>query len=403
VSVEIRAAGPDEALAALRPIWLYFGNEPQEDRAQRVLRLLAPGRLHAAFDGGEAVGGAGAFSLELTVPGGRLPAAGVTVVGVMPTHRRRGVLTAMTRAQLDDVRSRGELLAALWASEGAIYGRFGYGMASLCGEIDLGTAYARFRVPVAWEGQARLVTPGEALEGVSGVYERVAASTPGMYRRSREWWESRVLDDPEWRRFGGGELVCALLEGGGEAEAYALYRIHFSFADGSSTAALTVVEAMGATPEATAAVWRYLLDVDWMERVKATLLPVDHPLFLLLVDPRRMRFRVDDALWVRLVDVEAALAGRSYRGEENVVLDVADAFCPWNEDRYHVGPRGVGRTEEPAELRLAVDALASVYLGGFTFAQLARGGLVEEPVPGAIERADALFRTDVAPWCPEIF
>ncbi|MGH3034830.1 MAG: GNAT family N-acetyltransferase, partial [Gaiellaceae bacterium] len=180
--VEIRAAGPDEALAALRPIWLYFGSEPQEDRAQRVLRLLAPGRLHAAWDGGEAVGGAGAFSFELTVPGGRLPAAGVTVVGVMPTHRRRGVLTAMTRAQLDDVRSRGEPLAALWASEGAIYGRFGYGMASLCGEIDLATAYAQFRAPVAWDGQARLVAPREALEGVSRVYDRVAASTPGMYR-----------------------------------------------------------------------------------------------------------------------------------------------------------------------------------------------------------------------------
>jgi len=235
------------------------------------------------------------------------------------------------------------------------------------------------------------------------VYERVAASTPGMYRRSREWWESRVLDDPEWRRFGGGELVCALLERGGEAEAYALYRIHFSIADGSSTAALAVVEAMGATSEATAAVWRYLLDVDWMERVKATLLPADHPLFLLLVDPRRMRFRVDDALWVRLVDVAAALAGRSYRGEEDVVLEVADAFCPWNEGRYHVGSRGVGRTDHPAELRLAVDALGSVYLGGFTFAHLARGGLVEELVSGAVGRADALFRTDSAPWCPEIF
>jgi predicted acetyltransferase len=403
VSVEIRVAGPDEALAALRPIWLYFGNEPQEDRAQRVLRFLAPGRMHAAWDGGEAIGGAGAFSLELSVPGGRLPAAGVTVVGVMPTHRRRGVLTALMRAQLDDVRARGEPLAALWASEGTIYGRFGYGMASLCGEIDLATAYAQFRGPVAWEGQARLVAAGEALEGASSVYERVTASTPGMYRRSREWWEGRILDDPEWRRFGGGELVCALLERDGEAEAYALYRVHMSFADGSSTAALTVVEAMGATPAATAALWRYLLDVDWMEWVKATLLPADHPLFLLLVDPRRMRFRVGDALWVRLVDVEAALSGRSYRGEEGVVLEVTDTFCPWNEGRYRVGSGGVGRTEEPAELCLAVDALGSVYLGGFTFAQLVHGGLVEELVSGAIERADALFRTDVAPWCPEIF
>jgi predicted acetyltransferase len=159
-----------------------------------------------------------------------------------------------------------------------------------------------------------------------------------------------------------------------------------------------VLEAMGISPDATAGIWRYLLDVDWMERVQAELLPVDHPLFLLLEQPRRMRFRVGDSLWLRLIDVGSALAARSLEGD--VVLEVADAFCPWNAARYSLDG---AKTMEDADLRLDVSDLASVYLGGFTFGQLQRAGLVEEVRPGAVSRADAAFRSDRAPWCPEIF
>jgi predicted acetyltransferase len=161
-----------------------------------------------------------------------------------------------------------------------------------------------------------------------------------------------------------------------------------------------VVEAMGASPEATAGIWRYLLDIDWMARLEAGLLPVDHPLFLLLEHPRRMRFRIGDSLWVRLVDVGAALAARSRDGDDAVVLQVADAFCPWNEARYSLDGT---KTMAGADLRLDVADLASVYLGGFTFAQLARASRVEELSEGAVALADAAFRTDRAPWCPEIF
>jgi predicted acetyltransferase len=155
---------------------------------------------------------------------------------------------------------------------------------------------------------------------------------------------------------------------------------------------------MGISPEATAGIWRYLLDVDWMERVQAELLPIDHPLFLLLAQPRRMRFRVGDSLWLRLVDVGGALAARSLEGD--VVLEVADAFCPWNAACYSLNG---AKTTEDADLSLDVADLATVYLGGFTFAQLQRAGLVQEVTPGAIARADAAFRSDRAPWCPEIF
>ncbi|MGH3006553.1 MAG: sterol carrier protein domain-containing protein [Gaiellaceae bacterium] len=145
------------------------------------------------------------------------------------------------------------------------------------------------------------------------------------------------------------------------------------------------------------------LDVDLIHTVVAELLPVDHPLQLLLVDARRMRFRVLDGLWLRLVDVGAALSSRSYATEDTLVFEIRDTFCPWNDGRWKLQAGGAERTTAPAELALDVGDLASVYLGGFTFADLFRAGLVEELVAGALVRADAVFRTDGAPWCPEIF
>jgi predicted acetyltransferase len=163
-----------------------------------------------------------------------------------------------------------------------------------------------------------------------------------------------------------------------------------------------VLEAVGVSPAATAAVWRYLLDLDWMERVQASNLPVDHPLRLLLSDSHGIRFRIGDALWLRLVDVDAALAARGYAGDDAVVVEVSDEFCPWNRGRYRLGA-GAGRTDAATDLRLDVTALASVYLGGFTFSDLLRAGLLEEVADGAVARADGLVRTDRAPWCPEVF
>jgi predicted acetyltransferase len=403
MSVEVRPAEADELLAALRPIWLYAGEEPVEERAQGVLRFLEPGRLHAAFEGATPVGGAGAFSFELTVPGGRVPAAGVTVVGVMPTHRRRGLLTAMMRAQLEDVHRRGEPVAVLWASEGPIYGRFGYGLASQCGSIRLPRAYGSFRPPFQRSGEARIVDERDALSAFPTIYDRVAAKTPGMFARSPDWWEHRLLADPEWRRRGSGAKMRLLVELGGQADAYALYRIRESVEEGLPNSTLEVLEAVGASPTATAEVWRYLLDVDLIGSVVADLLPVDHPLFLLLADPQRMRFRVENGLWARLVDVGAALSARSYAADDTLVLEVRDSFCPWNDGRWKVQGGAADRTTAPAELAVDVADLGSVYLGGFTWAQLLDAGRAEEHSEGAVTRADALFCTQRAPWCPEIF
>ena len=356
--------------------------------------------MHVATDNGSIVGGAGAFQFDLTVPGGSVRTAGVTVVGVLPSHRRRGILREMMRAQLDDIQARGEPLAALWASEASIYRRYGYGLAALCGDMNIPRTHSDFVRPVERKGTVRIVGHDEALTVCPPVYDRVCAETPGMFARTREWWKSRVLDDPEWRRFGGGELSVAVLEDDGRPQAYALYRLNFSYEDGVPTGKVVVLEAMGAEPEAEIAVWRFLLDIDWMASIEAELLPLDHPLLLLAAEPGRLRFRVGDGIFVRLVDVGAALAARSYATDDDLVIGVVDTFCPWNDACFTV--RGQKTMEEP-DLRLPVDTLGSVYLGGFTFRQLARVGCVEEVSEGALDRADALFRSERAPWCPEIF
>jgi predicted acetyltransferase len=309
----------------------------------------------------------------------------------------------MMRAQLDDVRERGEPVAYLWASEETIYGRFGYGMASLCGEIELprsGNAYGR---PFERRGHVTLLDEGDALAPFSAIYDRARGQHPGMFARTEAWWQARRLADPEKRRAGGGVLNRAFLTIDGEPQAYALYRMHQSMEAGVTTGFLNVIEAVGATSEATGEIWRFLLDVDWIARVKASLLPIDHPLFFLLARPRLMKYRVADALWVRLVDVPRALAARTIGGAAPVVVEVVDAFCPWNDGRYALGEGGVARTQAEPDLRLEVDALGSVYLGGVTFRQLARAGRIEERRPGAAARADALFPAERSPWCPEIF
>ena len=393
-----------EFAAAITAIGQYFGWHPTEEEAGRFGRDLDRERMHAAWDGDRIIGGAGAFSFDLSVPGGSVPTAGVTVVGVSPTHRRRGALRAMMRAQLDDVRERGEPLAALWASEEAIYGRFGYGMASLQGEASLAREHSAFVTGGEPSGRLRLVERDEALELFPPVWAAVRSERPGIFARRPPWWEHRALDDPPEHRAGAGPKRFAVWENADGAGAYAIYRHEPKWEAGIAESTVRVVEALGTTAEATRAIWRFLLDIDWVATLSAKLLPIDHPLFLLLASPRRMRFRVGDGLWVRLVDVGAALSARAYADGEPIVFEVADAFCPWNEGHWRLEGGVVSRTDDGADIRLDVSALGSVYLGGFTFAQLARASRIEELTPDAATRADRVFATDhAAPWCPEIF
>jgi predicted acetyltransferase len=388
---------------AFLSIGQYFGQVPDPERAERFTRLLPVERMHAAWEDGEIVGGAGAFPFAMSVPGGLVDCAGTTVVGVAPTHRRRGVLRAMMRAHLDDAHERGEPIAALWASEETIYGRFGYGIAAYAGEVTIPREHVDFAVARPRAGRIRIVEPDEVLEKFPALWEGLARTRPGMFIRSPDWWELRTVADPEARRGGAGPKRFALLEIEGEPAGYAIYRHKMDWQDGVSSGQVQVVEAIAPEPAALAEVWRYLLDVDWIATIAASLLPPDHPLFFVLAKARRTRYRLGDGLWVRLVDVGAALSRRTYPEDGELVLDVRDAFCPWNEGRWRIADGAAGRTDAPADLALDVTSLGSVYLGGIRFAQLAQSGAVEELGAGALERADGVFRHGLHPWCPEIF
>ena len=246
-----------------------------------------------------------------------------------------------------------------------------------------------------------MTSEDEALDVLPEIYDRVQPQTVGMFNRTREWWQARRFYTPPWRK--GAEQMRVVVELDGRPEAYALYRLNMGPTGLISSTVLDVTEALGTTPEALSAVWRYLLELDWTATIHAELLPLDHPLFLSLVEPRRMKATMIEAVWVRLVDVGEALSGRGYAGDGAIVFEVRDEVCPWNDGTWKLEGGSAVRSDDDPDLRLDVRELGSAYLGGFTFAQLLRAGKLEELRDGAVERADSIFRSEAQPWCPEIF
>ena len=402
MTIEIRTCKEKEFAAGISPIWQYFGVEPDKEMNASFRRILPPDRVHAAFDGKEVVGSTSSYPFEMTIPGGPVPVAGITLVGVRPTHRRQGILSKLIKQLLEGAHERGEAIGSLWVAEETIYGRFGCGMASINGEIRIDREHTRYRKH--WERlKASQVSRDVALERFPSIYEQVAPRSPGMLSRTRDWWDTRRISDYPLDRHGAGPLVYVLFERDGEAVGYALYRHRTEFIENRFDSTLEVREAIGLDVAATAGVWRYLFDVDLMAHTRAEYIPIDHPLFFLLAEPRRLRYRVADGIWMRLIDVEAALRLRSYASGEQLVLEVKDEFCPWNDGCYRIEEGEVSRAKGGADLRLEVRELASTFMGGFSFAQLAGAGQVEELRPGGIACADRLFANSPAPWCPEMF
>jgi len=395
----------EEYKAALGGIGHYFGGGWSAEDAERFGQLLPFERTTAVLDGDSIIAGPGAFPFELSIPGGTLPCAGVTVVGVHPTHRRQGILGRMMRAQLTEVRECGEPIAALWASEETIYGRFGYGLAAQDVMVKASRVHAAMHPAVpAKVGTTRLVDHDEALKVFPRIYDRVRKTTPGFISRSKAWWELRKLDDRPERRRGAGELNRVLLEIDGKPAGYALYRIKVEFENATNKSHVEVIEAIGDSGVAVRELWRYLLGIDWVDSIVCELLPADHPLFLLVQRPNRLDWKVFDGLWLRLVDLPTALSARSVTSDGRITFEVtADPIFPDNVGTWTVEDGVARRSSRRADLRLDVQALACAYLGGFALADLARAGRVEEVARGGITRADALYHVAAKPWCPEIF
>ncbi|MET9605343.1 GNAT family N-acetyltransferase [Streptomyces sp. NPDC006512] len=390
---------------------LAFGGVPETPEERDLYRSLTePRRSLGVWDGATCVGSAGAFSFRLSVPGGAVvPAAGVTMVGVAPTHRRRGVLTSLMRRQLDDVRAGGEPIAVLTASEPEIYGRFGYGTAVYSLAVDVDTTRVRLSVPPGTDGvRLRLVDPEKALADCERVYAALVAARPGMPAR-QPGWERQALLDPPGRRDGASPLKCVVAEAAdGEVVGYARYRVRPDWELTGSDGKVEVYDVDATDPAAYAALWRYLFEIDLTWHVRAYGRPVDDPLLHLVSDIRRTRTRTRDALHLRLVDLGAALEARTYGAPLDVVVEVEDAFCPWNAGRWRLtaDARGAARcvrTGDAAELELSVRELGSAYLGGVTLTSLAAAGRVRELRPGALREASRAFAGDVAPWLSHRF
>lgn len=378
------------------------------DEDWAVLEPLAESdRAIAAYDGDRIVGTAGAFSFELTVPGGSLPAAGVTLVGVHPTHRRQGILRRMMRAQLDQVRERGEPLAILWASEGVIYQRFGYGLATMRMGIAVERHRNAFRQPRTPAGPIRFVGVDEAKRLFPPIHDALRAGRAGFFNRTPAFWDAEFFHDPEHRRGGGGPAWYVVHETDGRADGYARYRVRDGWDDSGPKSAVMLSELMATNPAAHLDLWRFLMDIDLMARLEAWNIAPDDPILLSVSEPRALGVNFGDALWLRVVDLPAAFGGRSYRADGRVVLEVTDEFMPANAGRWALdvaGARaGVTSTTDAPDVACDITDIAAAYLGAFSFAQLADAGRAREVGAGGIARADGLFRTDRAPWCPRVF
>ncbi|RRR79381.1 GNAT family N-acetyltransferase [Streptomyces sp. RP5T] len=386
-----------------------FGGVPESAEERELWRALTEhDRSIGVWDDGRCVGTAGAFGFRVTVPGGAsVPAAGVTMVGVAGTHRRRGVLTSMMRRQLDDVRSWGEPLAVLTASEPVIYGRFGYGVGTYHLNADIDTSRVRLSLPPGTDDvRLRYAAPADVLEACEAVYAALVPRRPGMVARIPGWERLGVLD-PEGDRGGASPLQCVVAERDGEVVGFVRYRVKADWepAGPKGTVVLSDLEALD--PAAHAALWRFLFDLDLTSRIDARRRPVDEAWQYLVSDVRRCSLLVRDSLHVRLVDVGAALEARTYQTPVDVVLEVEDAFCPWNSGRWRLSGDTKGascdRTTDSADLALSVRELGAAYLGGVSLASLAGAGLVRELRQGALAEAAVGFGSPVAPWLPHGF
>jgi predicted acetyltransferase len=366
-----------------------------------LVRTYVADRTFGAFDGERLVGTALSFASSLTVPGGDiLPMSGVTFVGVRADYRRRGALTGMMRAQLADVAARGEVFAGLRASEPAIYGRFGYGVASFARNIKINTRRAALRADVPTSGRVRLLDKDEIVAELRAAYPRLQPARHGSIGRSVQWWafgyERRLVAD--------ALLVAAHFDADGAIDGWVSYVPQEDDSDDPRAGViLRVLDFQSADQGVANDLWRYLISVDLVDEVMVYVRPTDDPIEVMLANWHAVRSDLDDELWLRIVDVPAALAGRTYNDAPPVVVEVVDPLLPNNSGRYRVGPDGVARTTDAPALTVGPEELSMLYLGTWRASTLAGIGRLGVADPTALADVDRLFATDRAAWGGTLF
>lgn len=407
--IEISTAADWDAINAL--LHTVFHSVPDEAMNEASRALFEPERSLLVRSGAEVVAHAGAFTRELSVPGGVVPAAHVTNVGVAPTHRRQGLLTRLMHRQLRDIRSVGrEPVAVLWASEGPIYPRFGYGLAAQRLTLEIYTRELRMVESASVAGspppRLRLADPIAVQAELAAVYDRVRAARPGWSSRTDAWWRY-VLGDFPSRRSGGTERRAVLADGPDGPTGYAVWRTHNRWQTRGPQSTVQVDEFVATDLATYHALWRFLLSVDLTRVVTYRFAAVDEPLHHLVDEPRQLGGALVDALWLRIVDVGKALSARAYAAPVDVVLEVTDPLLPENAGRWRLtaapGTARCIRTDAPAELACDVRDLGAAYLGGPSFGALAAAGRVRELRPGVLPQVSAAFGWHRAPVGIEIF
>jgi predicted acetyltransferase len=363
---------------------------------QIVSRFFEPSRPFGAFLDGELIGTTASSAVSLAVPGGVTSAAAVTMVGVRADRTRRGALTAMMRAQLADVLDRGESVAILHASEATIYGRFGYGPATRARTVSLDRSTSVLRPDAPSGGELRLVGLADAAKILPEIYRRIGMARPGMISRDDAWWSRATSTRADEHR-----VIVVHAGQDGLDDGYAWYEpITGDHRVGNYSCSLQVGDFQAADAVAAAELWRFLLAVDLANSVQAFRRPIDEPLEWWLTDRRRVQVpRMADDLWLRPVNVPAALAARSFGGTEPVVIEIRDRILPVNSGNYRIGPDGVSSSDLPAQLAMDVDALGAAYLGDVALSTLAAANRVEVLDPAALAIADQVFATGQIPWC----
>lgn len=401
----------EEFKTALGLLAFVFADAVEDEDVQAERSVVEFDRSLAAFDGDRMVGCLGAYTFDMSVPGGQAPVAGTTWVGVAPTHRRRGILRRMMQRHLSDVAERGESLAALWASEPAIYGRFGYGQSICAQSLTIGV-----EGDVAWQdtapnpaAQIRLVPLDQAWTVLEPIYQVCRTRRAGMHARSQAWWYFQALNIRKNARGGANNKLVAIAQIDGQDAAYAIYGLsEGEWSGGRPDNIVKVMEVAGVDAAAEAAMWRYLCSHDLVATVEAPRRPVDDTLPLLLSNSRRVQRRISDALHVRVIDVASALRHRSYADSAGFTMEVVDDLFPANDGTWQVevAPEGVSVQAVDAtsvDLRMPITTLGAFYMGDLSLRRLAAAGMVEVVNPAVVSSIDAAFRAEEAGWVPEVW